>query len=360
MTPLGLPASACPPASTRRPAFTAACVAGRRMLILLDNARDADQVRPLLPGTDSCLVVVTSRDRLTGLIATAGAHPLTVDPLPNPTTPRPVRSVSTQAVSPQAERMLRYLTAHPGPDLTPAAAASLAGVRVPRARTLLAELCQACLVTQSTPGRYYLHDGLRAYAEEQAMLNDTTDERLTIAHRGLEHYLHTAHACAKLLDPSRFPIAIGTPRKGVTPESPSDHNEALAWFTAEHHVLLCCVKSAAGAGLDGYTWRLAWTMWTYLDSHGYWLDLMAVGRAGLADSAKLGHARGQAFSHRLLGLAALRLGRSRRARSHLRCALELYRRAGDIVGETETHHEMAVLREDGRVQDLAHSSLSSE
>ncbi|GIJ57697.1 AfsR/SARP family transcriptional regulator [Virgisporangium aurantiacum] len=54
-------------------------LAGMRVLILLDNARDAEQVRPLLPGAPGCLAVVTSRNRLTGLVASEGAHPLMLD-----------------------------------------------------------------------------------------------------------------------------------------------------------------------------------------------------------------------------------------------------------------------------------------
>jgi DNA-binding SARP family transcriptional activator len=54
-------------------------LADRQMLIVLDNARDADQVRPLLPGTPSSLVIVTSRNQLLSLIAADGARPLEPD-----------------------------------------------------------------------------------------------------------------------------------------------------------------------------------------------------------------------------------------------------------------------------------------
>ena len=78
---LGLPAFQIPADAQARCGLYRSVLAGRRVLIVLDNARDAAQVRPLLPGSAGCLVVVTSRSALAGLAAAEGARPLRLGPL---------------------------------------------------------------------------------------------------------------------------------------------------------------------------------------------------------------------------------------------------------------------------------------
>ncbi|MEU5835672.1 BTAD domain-containing putative transcriptional regulator [Streptomyces diacarni] len=79
---LGVPPGQMPGRPEARTALYRSLLADRRVLLLLDNARDTEQVRPLLPAGPGCLAIVTSRNQLTGLIANDGARPLTLTPLP--------------------------------------------------------------------------------------------------------------------------------------------------------------------------------------------------------------------------------------------------------------------------------------
>jgi len=74
-----VPPQRIPTTLTAQAALYRSLLAGRRVLVVLDNASAADQVRPLLPSNPTALVVVTSRNQLTGLVAVEGAHPLTLD-----------------------------------------------------------------------------------------------------------------------------------------------------------------------------------------------------------------------------------------------------------------------------------------
>ncbi len=79
---LGTDGADVPPGTDERAARYRSLLAGRRMLIVLDNASRAEQVRPLLPGAPSCATIVTSRDALAGLVARDGAARLELDLLP--------------------------------------------------------------------------------------------------------------------------------------------------------------------------------------------------------------------------------------------------------------------------------------
>ncbi|MFC4150001.1 BTAD domain-containing putative transcriptional regulator [Micromonospora mangrovi] len=78
---LGVPATRLPDELAARSALYRTTISDRRLLVVLDNARHAEQVRPLLPAAPGCRTVVTSRDDLTGLVAADGAHPVTLAPL---------------------------------------------------------------------------------------------------------------------------------------------------------------------------------------------------------------------------------------------------------------------------------------
>jgi hypothetical protein len=407
---LDVPPKRIPVGLDAQAALYRSLLAGRRMVIVADNARDADHVRPLLPGAPGCLVVVTSRDQLTSLVA-GGAHPLILDLLTPPEAQdllgrrlgadrvaaepqaaeeiitrcarlplalaivaargashpqfplaalagelrdararldalstgdavanvRAVFSWSYQTLDADTAAVFRLLSVHPGPDISTPAAASLTGLSLDRARRLLTGLAQTHLVAENTPGRYSLHDLLRVYATEQSRAGHTAEQRHEAAGRLLDHYLHTASRADTLLHPHRDPITLAPARHGVSPESPADPGQALAWFRTEHPVLLAAMDLAVTGRYDVHTWQLAWALAVFLHRQGHWHDWAITQAAGQAAAERLGDRLALAHARRGLGWAYTDLGRYEEAATALAGALDLYRELADHVGQARTH-----------------------
>jgi DNA-binding SARP family transcriptional activator/tetratricopeptide (TPR) repeat protein len=383
-------------------------LAGKRMLVLIDNAAHAGQVRPLLPGGSGCAALVTSRSQLTGLVAVEGAHPFFLDVLseaeacellvgrlgaqrvmaePAAATElaglcaglplalsvaaaraaarpsftlsalaaelrsdegrldalgtedaggsvREVLSWSYRQLSGPAARMFRLLGVHQGPEISAAAAASLAGLSVPQARRALAELTSAHLVAESTPDRFGFHDLLRAYACELAIADNA--ERAAAVRRVLDHYLITANAAYPLLYPARDPLVLGQAAPGTTPERVTSRAQARAWFVAEHQVLLAAAAKAAATGFDAHAWQLSAALSEFLDREGHWHDLAVTQRSALAAAGRAGDRVGIAHAHHGLAMACLRLRCYSEGRAHARRAIEEFQELGDQAREARS------------------------
>ncbi len=404
-------------------------LAGRRVLVVLDNARDAAQVRPLLPGTAACLVVVTSRSQLPGLVAAEGARPLPLGLLPaaearellarhlgpdraaaepqaideltglcaglplalsavaaraaarpgfplavlaaelrdvrgrldaldagDPATSmRAVLSWSCRHLDPPAAALFRLLGIHPGPDISAAAAASLAGLGPRDAREALAALARAHLLTEHVPGRFGMHDLVRAYAAEQASAVDSDTMRRDALCRVLDHYLHTGRAAGVLLRPAREPPPLAQPpRPGAGAEDLAGYEQALAWFEAERPVLLAAIAEAAGGGLVTHAWQICRAFDNFADIRGHWHDSARAQRTALSAAGQAGDVTGQAHAHCGLGsaLRAHGYGPLDEARTHLLRALTLFTQLNDDTGQARVHDELdRILDVQGRYQE---------
>ncbi len=368
-------------------------LAGRRMLVLLDNASSVEQVRPLLPGTGSCLVLITSRDSLPGLVAVHGAERINLDLLPLP----------------DAVGLLRRLVGA-RVDHEPSAAASLAAAcaRLPLALRIAAELAAARTDVSLTELVAELHhqrpldlldaggdpraevravfswsyehlpaDAARAFrllgvqpgvsvhvdaaaaltgtsaAEARRLLGLLARASLIQACGGGRYGMHdllrayaaelaTVHdpapdrqtALTQLFDHylAGSVAAMAALYPAVTP-AVGDPDAARSWLEAERPNLAAVCIYGAAHGWHRHAIALAETLFRYLDAGGPVAEAVAVTAAAASAAWAAGDPDGQARALTNLGRLYRRQGRVDRAAESYRQALTLYAGLGDRAAE---------------------------
>ncbi|HEV7960993.1 MAG TPA: tetratricopeptide repeat protein [Actinoplanes sp.] len=364
-----------PPAgAAERAALWRSELSRRQALVLLDNAVDAEQVRPLLPGAGKSKVLVTSRHRLVSL---DGVPPVSLEPLADGDAAnlfgraaglalaedaglteeaavsqvlrqcgglplalrmagarlrhRPgwtvavlaerlrdtasrfdsVFGMSLQQLDAVQRRMFRLLGVLPGADFDAAVAGALAGMPSDRFGVVLEELVDAHLVQELSPGRYRMHDLIRQYAADIAA--DEEPQAEAALRRVLRHYLAQAVAHDRTL-----------PSPQRREPSPGDPAKALAWFDLEYVNLVACFDAAVRLGMDEVVAELPQAMRVWFFRHRGTDDQARLLEAAAAAAARLGRDQQRASLLADLGYARAAAGRLAEALS----AYELAEQAG--------------------------------
>ncbi|MFI9812299.1 AfsR/SARP family transcriptional regulator [Saccharothrix variisporea] len=373
-------------------------VADKRMLVVLDNARDTPQVTPLLPGGPRCTVLVTSRQQLVGLVSAHGAKSVALDVLD----PHDARTFLTTRlgrarVDAEPEVVTALLDLCGGlplalsiiaaraltqPDLPLAALAEeLAEQRLdalddlssslrtvfacslrvlsPDARALFGllgvttaadlSLRSIAALAGLTPPRArtllreleFAHliqqHGVGRYRMHDLVrlyASEVAPQDDTALKRFIGYFAATAHAGDRLIEPHRPQI---TPPEGEAADLP-DVTAAMDWFDREYESLLAAHRQATTRDWHDLVWHMAWALTNYHLRRGHAAEDLAVWRAALHAAEALGDNDKQVAAHKFVGMALVDVGVYEEGNHHLRRALDL---VTDDYGKAAAHRAVA-------------------
>ncbi|MEU8328707.1 tetratricopeptide repeat protein [Micromonospora sp. NPDC048839] len=380
-------------------------LAGTRTLVVLDNASDAEQARPLLPGIPGCPVLITSRRDLSELphatlltvglftpdesaaLLAGGGPPLPGGPDPDAVARIAQRcghlplalglvnahlrgtsgwtltdhadrlderhqqrrldvsvelafDLSYRELPTERRRLLRVVAAHPGDDFDARAVAALAGVRPSDAEVHLGRLHRDHLLQQAAPGRYALHDLIRAYAASRCGDEDPPPERRAALTRLFDYYVATAAAAMDVLYPAGSHREA--PSGGAPFAAPLDSDTARGWLDTERPTLVAVAAHTAAHGWPSHTTRLSASLFQYLHG-GYPTDALAIHEHARTAARRAGDSAGQAHASTSLGATYAQLGRYGPATEYLQQGRSLFRRVGNQVGEARALVNLGVI-----------------
>jgi DNA-binding SARP family transcriptional activator/Tfp pilus assembly protein PilF len=404
---LGVEGRRIPAEEAESAALFRSTLAERKMLVILDNARDAAQVRPLLPGPGGATPLITSRRTLADLagaklvsvgglapdealdllVAAAGEARIAADPdaareladlcglLPialrvaagqlsagsawtvqslvdrlrelhvGDTAVSAGFQVSYADLTPAAARAFRLLTLVPGADFTAEAAAAVVGAD---AHAAIGELLDGNLLQSSLIGRFRYHDLLRLFAASRSQ-DDPDGVRAEALDRLLAWCLDHTAAAVRLIYPEmvRLPYEPG--------HEFADAREAYAWLDAEIDGIVAAVSSGQ-VPAGPFAWRIADQLRGYFFVRRTGVPWLATAEAGLAAAEAAGDAWARAAMHQTLGQAYWSVGRHEPALREYQVGEELAEKAGWHLAAVYLRHNIGLVQAElGRLAEAQES-----
>ncbi|MEV8440091.1 tetratricopeptide repeat protein [Actinosynnema sp. NPDC051121] len=408
---LGVPPEAVPASAESRSALLRTRLDGTRTLLVLDNASRADQVRPLIPAAPGCLVLVTSRQRLSTLAVRHDAFCLTVDPFDRADAESLLRDVvggarvdaepeaaqqivklcgglplavrvaaeriaasrhltlaglaeelsdvdqrldvlspddvdaavravfswSFRALEPDAARLFRLLSLHPGREFGVDSAAVLARCEPAKTARLLDTLARGHLLQEVGPRRFRFHDLLRDYATEQVEITETPEDIASTQRHLLEWYLQAATAASHTMSPNRPFAQLNATDTGHVPPDFATPADAVRWCETELPNLAAATLQATALNLHTVAFGLPFVLTDYLYWRNPWSTWLGPLKASLDQARRHGDLTAQASLLSSLGNAYINQGKFVEAMQCVTEALEVCQRLDDLNGQLWSH-----------------------
>jgi tetratricopeptide (TPR) repeat protein len=404
---LGVPDKVIPADPEDRATLWRFKLTDRRALIVLDDALDAGQVLPLLPGVPGCLVLVTSRRRTLSLpgmlslplgplppadasalfervagtrasepvdraavasvVRLCGRVPLEIQVAGSRLRGHPAWSVSDLAsrlrdmhsidrdmnaalalsyryLTTGQQRLFRWLALHPGDSFSTHAAQAVAGGVSPAGTDQALEvLLDYHLLEEPTLGRFTFHNLIRGYAADLTEAVDPEPDRQAATRRLLDYYLALADHADRIVHP--FGRRSRTPAAPAAPALPSlgTRRECLALLDAEKTSMLVVARHAAGRGWPVHAGLLAHLLGGFLDTWGDWAAATDLHRRAIDAWRSAGDVSGEGRALTDLAFILCRTGQHAEAADRAREALAAARAAPDRAGEAAALDTLGII-----------------
>jgi tetratricopeptide (TPR) repeat protein len=260
-----------------------------------------------------------------------------------------IRSVfygSYSRLAGEEAKCFRYLTTHPGHELSVNATAHLLGITPVGARQGLRRLESSNLIIRDrSQGTWRIHDLLRLYGSELSGMLDDPNERFSALQRLFSYYFETVEQVNWWIN--------GT-GDGQGPEDFGNTKNALKWASREYVNVVACVGSASNMGDLDVSWDLAIAIKPYLDARGDFLTAIRVSESALASARSLEDAEKEADALNNLGLSYNSLHMYSDGKPLFLQARRIFRKIGVKEGEArvlsglaesmraEGHHEATI------------------